>query len=1235
MAPRNGDSSSRDGGGFLGSVARFWTHSYAPDYVGFAGLLTAYILIQFLVEPFHRMFFINDLRIAFPHAEHERVPVSMNFVYALFIPLGLILFINGITRASFHKHHSTVLGLAIAVILTSFLTDIVKNTVGRPRPDLISRCKPAEGTPRDVLVTIDVCTETEHHTLHDGWRSFPSGHSSFSFAGLGYTALFLAGQLRIFRDKKDLGRALISLAPLVGAAMIAISRCQDYRHDVYDVCTGSLLGMVVGFWSYRTEMEERDERGWHRVRDEEDGPILGRNETKSVRMPARTRIKAEPREESEVSSSSHSKSRSPSVGINSRMAPPTIQSVHGNQSFIRSHAPSVDTRAVHPHNQFRGDDIESETTHDTPQLMELRSRHQAPQSGSRRRSTPSSQTGDNLMQQSFTHQSFTDIASKLKDCNDTLAELQQLGIQHVAQLPELVMVGDQSAGKSSLMSGLAELDLPRSGGVCTRCPIHIRLSRHDRWSCTVSLQQDYDFRPSPSGRINKRDVTRANPFPPWVPQHRVVKNFKSLDFEDRHQIEDVLRWAQIAILNYDSPTQLYVPGEGAYAREHSLQSAAANTRAQFSPNIVSLEMKGPSYPDLSFYDLPGVFSTPAQEEDDYLVDVVKNLARHYIRKDSAIILWALPMNNDPETSISLSLIREARAQVRTIGVMTKADMLRMEDTASWIAILRGEKHRVGHGYFITSRPTLDNNESLERAAQWEESFFTGNDERWPREFKPFESRCGVEGLKDFLSKRLGEAFSRSLPQIEQKVKEAKRDIEAQLRELPELPRNVEYEVKQSLKQFKEAVKEAIVYTDFQSQWDKLNKQFQACILAIKPTCTVRTQERPTYRVDPSGALEILSDSESVAADTPSRKRPRASDSTIRGTPKRPRPEPSVTTPVTIKHEDMFARPTPNSVRGSPMPDPLSPFQEFHQLGRRGLDIQNIQGVLASRRRAGMPADIVPSDVYDVLINRAINKWEQPLKLYTELTMKLFKSMLNSALNKSMAVLSKRLIFNESRMYLEEYIMRMDGLQTAAIFDLFQAETYEMYTTNEDAFKRYREEELEILRRARAIERLRTIGVFSTEYRTRPTEQMAPEHIVEEREKIVKNLPKLGTDEFANEIGVAAIVRGYYILAAMRLVESVTLSVKSKLFRDVASDNLHTFLEKKLGLDRANDDTFNRLMEEDNETANKREQFKKEKEKLELAIQKISNLELGDGGALDGFVGPTGSVLGFDESMDDV
>jgi diacylglycerol diphosphate phosphatase/phosphatidate phosphatase len=87
--------------------------------------------------------------------------------------------------------------------------------------------------------------------LHDGWRSFPSGHSSFAFSGLGYLALFLAGQCHVFRPRTDLARVLLALVPLLGAALIAISRCEDYRHDVYDVTTGSLLGILVAFYTYR------------------------------------------------------------------------------------------------------------------------------------------------------------------------------------------------------------------------------------------------------------------------------------------------------------------------------------------------------------------------------------------------------------------------------------------------------------------------------------------------------------------------------------------------------------------------------------------------------------------------------------------------------------------------------------------------------------------------------------------------------------------------------------------------------------------------------------------------------------------------------------------------------------------------------------------------------------------------------------------------------------------------
>ncbi|KAK4248247.1 phosphatidic acid phosphatase type 2/haloperoxidase [Corynascus novoguineensis] len=314
MAPPRSPVGGSSSGGILGSCWRFWQRTYASDYIGFMLLLVGYLLIQFFVEPFHRMFSLTDLRISFPHAEIERVPLLHDFIYALFLPLAILLLANLFTHAPRHKHHVSVLGLAIALILASFLTDAIKNAVGRPRPDLLARCAPRPDTPRDALVTIDVCTQTHHHTLHDGWRSFPSGHSSFAFAGLGYLSLFLAGQMRIFAHgsgsggsasagehveklvRGDLVRALVCGAPLLGATMIAISRCQDYRHDVYDVCVGGLLGWTVAYWSYRRYWPRLGSRrceepyagppgaedvvgrgGYGRVRDEEEGLGQGRN----------------------------------------------------------------------------------------------------------------------------------------------------------------------------------------------------------------------------------------------------------------------------------------------------------------------------------------------------------------------------------------------------------------------------------------------------------------------------------------------------------------------------------------------------------------------------------------------------------------------------------------------------------------------------------------------------------------------------------------------------------------------------------------------------------------------------------------------------------------------------------------------------------------------------------------------------------------------------------------------
>lgn len=57
--------------------------------------------------------------------------------------------------------------------------------------------------------------------------------------------------MHIFRPRANVASVLLALLPLTGAVLIAISRLEDYRHDVFDVIAGSTLGMAFAYWSYR------------------------------------------------------------------------------------------------------------------------------------------------------------------------------------------------------------------------------------------------------------------------------------------------------------------------------------------------------------------------------------------------------------------------------------------------------------------------------------------------------------------------------------------------------------------------------------------------------------------------------------------------------------------------------------------------------------------------------------------------------------------------------------------------------------------------------------------------------------------------------------------------------------------------------------------------------------------------------------------------------------------------
>ncbi|KZS98322.1 hypothetical protein SISNIDRAFT_481074 [Sistotremastrum niveocremeum HHB9708] len=265
----NGNVSTGATPSFMGRKVSRRTHlwlTYLPEwYELFTGLLVARShwgvsrIITLLVsglffiigdmQGFKREFSLTDTSLQHTFAQRERINNFELFVIAVLAPLALMPIVNVLTLRSLWDWHNSSLGVIYSCALAGTTTNIVKVTVGRPRPDLIDRCRPpagSENAPQFGLVNASICTQTNQAIMSDGWKSFFSGHSSLAFAGLGFFSLYLAGKLHVFqrRGRTSIISAWIALVPILGAMLVAISRTMDYRHHC-------LVGFAFAYYSYR------------------------------------------------------------------------------------------------------------------------------------------------------------------------------------------------------------------------------------------------------------------------------------------------------------------------------------------------------------------------------------------------------------------------------------------------------------------------------------------------------------------------------------------------------------------------------------------------------------------------------------------------------------------------------------------------------------------------------------------------------------------------------------------------------------------------------------------------------------------------------------------------------------------------------------------------------------------------------------------------------------------------
>ncbi|KAI5117950.1 hypothetical protein M0805_004715 [Coniferiporia weirii] len=351
------------------------------------------------------------------------------------------------------------------------------------------------------------------------------------------------------------------------------------------------------------------------------------------------------------------------------------------------------------------------------------------------------------------------VSQRRRRMLNLIDSLHSVGVQSDVDLPQIAVIGCQSAGKSSLVEAFTGIRLPRASGTCTRCSTECLLKRSNGpWMCTVTLRFIKDTDGEALGQA--RNIAFGEPI------------------MNRDEVEDRLKRAQQAILNPSQHFEDFLYGNGEEIEIPELS---------FSENYISVQISGPDLTDLSFCDLPGVIASVGKggRQDD--VELVKNLSIRYIEKPSCVILLTVSCETDFEVQGAFDLAAKYDPEgKRTIGVLTKPDRIEPGEEQRWIKCLKNEAQPLELGWFCVKQPDpaqLKQGITWKEARDKEREFF-GYKEPWCG----LSSRnLGTPQLVARLSDTLSDLIAKRLPELQNELQALLQHTEESINELPAPP----------------------------------------------------------------------------------------------------------------------------------------------------------------------------------------------------------------------------------------------------------------------------------------------------------------------------------------------------------------------------------------------------------------------------------------------------------------
>jgi hypothetical protein len=316
---------------------------------------------------------------------------------------------------------------------------------------------------------------------------------------------------------------------------------------------------------------------------------------------------------------------------------------------------------------------------------------------------------------------------------DAVDKLRSHGVSHWIQLPQLIVCGDQSSGKSSVLEAISGIPFPTKDTLCTRFPTEVILRRTHAVTGTVSIV--------PSQSRSESDRQRLSHF------QVMLSTFSDLStvMEKANQVMGISSGA-------------------------------------FSDDVLRVEITGPDQPHLTIVDLPGLIHSKNKDQTDEDVELIQRLVRNYMNNKRSIILAIVTAKNDLANQIVLSLAKKYDPKgLRTLGIITKPDELPegSESEAAFTRLARNEDVEFRLGWHVVrNRKYEERDTTLDDRDRVEQEFFAkGVWVDFPR------SAVGIKSLRHRLSSVLLNQIRTELPSVISEIEGKLNDCECNLKKL--------------------------------------------------------------------------------------------------------------------------------------------------------------------------------------------------------------------------------------------------------------------------------------------------------------------------------------------------------------------------------------------------------------------------------------------------------------------